>query len=199
MSPTPAMFGTQNRAPFHYPFPFPLPPSIILPTPQDGAHPSMPTIRINQYQFQVPTVYHAGQTMSQAEAQALTSLRAENIRNNFRQTVLKAQGACLPGELIPAPVLAEIQSRLEAYDQNYQFATKHVPALQTSQLVLEAEMIARNELEIQARARGEDLEPGPSTDRAVQVLAQSVEIQTMVRERLRIRQELARQSLEDLV
>lgn len=81
-------------------------------------------IRIKGYTFQLAAPYTSGHVLNEGEAKALNDLRAENIQNNFRAQVNNQVSSLADGGLISTTVLAELQSKLTAYDKAYQFNIK---------------------------------------------------------------------------
>jgi len=106
-------------------------------------------IRIKGYTFTLSEPFQAGTVINKAEAQALNSLRSENIQNNLRSMVEKAGAGLGPNELIPTETLVEIQAKLTEYDLAYQFAEKKQPRSRLGDIEEEARVIARERVQIE--------------------------------------------------
>lgn len=159
-------------------------------------------IRIKQYSFQLSSPFFEGRALTEGEAAALNALRAENIRNNLRAELDRRQNKLPEGQHLDARDLAELQQIISQYDANYKFLPKHLPVrFRASQVELEAEQLAREELEIEARQQGSSLADWEPADVEIAIQARACQPRLVSAAKLRIqtRQAIAQQSLEDLI
>lgn len=86
-------------------------------------------ISIKGFQFEISAPYQPLHQLTPGEAQALNSLRAENIRNNVAKLVNDAIAEQPEGlELtLPESIVAEIQAKITSFDSNYVFKPRHEP------------------------------------------------------------------------
>lgn len=155
-------------------------------------------IRIKHYQFTLSEPFAPGHQLTGAEAQALNALRAENIRNNFAKRVDKAIAVLLPGEVLSAEALRELQVVLGTYDSGYGFVGKHEPRLKLSALEVEIRAVAQERVEEQARGLGKDLDSS-ELESLVGQMASVPGVQEEARLRLQERMKVTVGSLEDLL
>lgn len=164
----------------------PKPITMYAPTREKGLRPSkrvnqMAYIRIHRQVFNVLSPYKPGDPLTLESANALNALRAERVRNAcFREvTALLADGK-----------IEEAQEIVRFKDENYQFSAKTRGSVTIDPLEHEIGLIARDE----AFARfGLD-----ATDEQITELARSEEIKEKAQARLKIRDRVARESIDKL-
>lgn len=117
----------------------------------------MQPVRIKGYTFSLSVPYSEGSVLTKGEAQALNALRIENICNNLRDLVNKAIGVLPEGELLSEATIAEIQAAFTKYDQGYTFAEKHIPRPKKGLLESEAQLVAEERVDAEARRLGREL------------------------------------------
>lgn len=157
-------------------------------------------IRIGQYAFGVGSPYYGGYQLGPQEADALNGLRAENIRNNVKRWVDKAQEGLPAGELLGPEALAALQDRVAEYAQGYVFGEKREPKGGIRKTTFEQELraVARERVETQARQQEVHLgeEELEAAIEAQMKLAQVVE---EARRRVSKRIEIAKAALQELI
>lgn len=116
-------------------------------------------IRIKGYTFQLTEPYTQGTVLTKGEAQALNILRAENIQNNLRSAVVEALSGLEPNELLPAEVLATLQTTMTKYDLSYQFLEKHSQRPKRGDIELAIREVAEERVMSQSRQAGLELPP----------------------------------------
>lgn len=79
------------------------------------------SITIAGFEFAVPNRYSAGHTLNEGEASALNQTYHENLRNNFAKQVKEAKGE---GETLTDAALADLQAKLDAYADKYEFGVR---------------------------------------------------------------------------
>src|SRR3954468_17656783 len=98
-------------------------------------------ISVSNYFFQVTSPYSAGPTnLSEEEARAFNTLRAENIRNRVAARVRQAIQDSQDGELSPQ-IITELQSMVSEIDSTYQFPARQRAPKMTA-LDVEVEIVA---------------------------------------------------------
>lgn len=107
----------------------------------------MDSITIAGHAFNVPSRYSEGHVLTANEAAALNQTFHENLRNNFAKTVKEA------GE---TPDLADLQSKLDAYAESYQFGVRASsgPRAPVDPVGKEAFLIAREAVKAAIRRKG---------------------------------------------
>lgn len=103
----------------------------------------MPTIRVRQIPFELGREWQPGHEMTPGEARALTQLFAENVRNNVDGWVKKALG---DREALEFTEHAELQLRISAYAQAYEFRDRPPEAAPLHPLDRHARAIAEERL-----------------------------------------------------
>lgn len=111
-------------------------------------------IKMKGYSFDLTEPFAEGSLLTKGEAQAMNRLRAENISNNLRPLVTDAIAGLPEGELISAPLLVEIQSKLTNYDLSYQFLEQHQPRARVGDIEAEAWQLAAARVDSQIRESG---------------------------------------------
>jgi plasmid stability protein len=164
-----------------------------VPTPGDPVQ-----IRLRHYSFTISEPYAAGHSLSPAEAQALNSLRAENIRNNVAKLVTDAVAVLPDGALLPPDIVAQLQDRIAAYDTGYEFVLKHTSGLKPGSIEAEARNIARDHLLIEARRAGTDLSDSELAAQITELL-KAEWVQLAAREKVARRQAISTSALEELL
>lgn len=111
-------------------------------------------LNILDIDFEVSQPYSAGHTLTDAEAKALNQVRRENLGNNFRGTVKKAQEeAAAAGKELDVSAL---QSQFADLDTKYVFTIREVNATAKMDPV---EREARNLVKAALRAHFASLDP----------------------------------------
>lgn len=116
-------------------------------------------VRIKGYTFQLSEPFEAGGVLTKGEAQALNSLKAENVSNNLRKLVSDAVAGLPEGELLAEDTIAGIQATITNYDLAYQFPEKHQPRLRVGDIEAEARAIAEARVDSKVRNTGAELSP----------------------------------------
>ena len=154
----------------------------------------MPQIRIRGHLFEIPREWRAGHTLSPGEAQAMTQLFTENIRNNVDQWVVGEVDKAAGGQL-SAGVHQELQRRIEEYVGRYEFRERPTVPPRASPLERHVQLVAEEKVR-QERGLGPE-EPVPAgylgpwlNDR---------EVREEAKKRLEIEQRVARVALEMLL
>lgn len=122
-----------------------------------------PSITIQGLIFPVAAPYEEGHQCNSAEAATLNQTRHENLRNNFRTTVLKAfEAAKKDGrEGLNDKEKAELLSKFGAYEQEYEFAGKRASRGPVDPVEREARKIAREIILGAMRAKGLSMKDRP--------------------------------------
>lgn len=94
-------------------------------------------IHIHSHRFEISEPYSAGQTLGEAEAQALNALRAQGVRNNCYRVV--------PNKILLGEELRAARAAVEEYDRGYAIALRNGPA--TRRVTFEDELDALRALE----------------------------------------------------
>jgi len=82
----------------------------------------MVSITIQGREFNAPTPYSAGHSLSENEASAFNQLLHENLRNNFAKTVKNADEAQKAGK--PAVSQEDLQRQFDEYASKYEFGVR---------------------------------------------------------------------------
>lgn len=154
-------------------------------------------IRIQQYQFDITEPYQPGQVLTAETAQALNGLRADNIRNNMRRAVHSAVDRCGSG-LLPAEVLAELQSAIAKHDREYQFQARPEARALSGTLEAEIRAVALERVEAQVRQQGREASSA-EIEAMVPSFAELPGVQAEARKRMGTRLAVAKSSMEDLL
>lgn len=149
-------------------------------------------IRIQGYVFRFPGKFSPGDRLSESEAQALNSLRAENIRNNVDGLVKLACSAA-EGDLLSTSEYKALQEQILAYAQTYEFQLQPISRPKLSQLEVEIQTIAYE----RALASGLGWD-SPDLEAKIESIWWDEDIQREAREALRARGALALQALNEL-
>lgn len=150
-------------------------------------------IRIRQYTFELTDVFATGHQITEAEAFALNTLRAENIRNNVSRKVLEEAEKLPYGTLLPVALLETLQSYITDYADTYQFALPTVVKNRVGALEREIQYVA----EIAVAQVMEVTDPG--WDAALERAKGLPEIKEEARRRLEAKQAIAQSSIEELL
>lgn len=153
-------------------------------------------IRIRQYTFTLSEPYRAGHVINAAEAQAMNSLRAENVRNNMAKVVGDELAVLPEGTLLSASAQAELQARITDYDGKYQFVERHRPAAGLGPIEKEALTIA--EERVRARYAG-DLPDELRIRNETLAEATTSEVQELARRAVGLRLSIAQNAADDLM
>ena len=140
-------------------------------------------IRLKSYSFQLSAPYSAGTVLTAAEAQALNSLRAENISNAMRKLADRQIALLAEGQLLSDQQLAELQRQISAYDAKYQFISKHEPTSKRGALDNMIREVAQEEV------LGLEIESDES-EQQIESLSALPRIQAEARKRLAERQQI---------
>lgn len=155
-------------------------------------------IRIRQYTFTLSEPYRAGHVINAAEAQAMNSLRAENVRNNMAKVVGDELAVLADGKLLSAEQQAELQARITDYDGKYQFVERHRPAAGLGPIEKEALTIA--EERVRARfAQAGDLPDELRIRNETLAEATTAEVQELARRAVGLRLSIAQNAADDLM
>jgi hypothetical protein len=103
--------------------------------------------------------YEEGHPLTSEEAAALNALLLENIRNNARAKIKKAQEnfeKANPGQAFSAEHLGTLPEALKVYAENYTFSATRPPKAILDPLTAEAHKIARDAIEAALRRKGAD-------------------------------------------
>lgn len=184
---------------------FPLPlftfPCNIHPVPQPGAPPAVPPIllRIRHYDFSLARRYHAGHVLTDAEAQALNQVLAENVRNNTEAWVRKAEleGGGGTAKFLSPSQLADLQARIARYAASYQFRVR-TRTRTPSPIDLALDELASGIAESEGRKAGLDPD-GPEVKLRYRQLLLDPTIQARAREIVAERSQVASLALEELL
>lgn len=159
-------------------------------------------IRIRQHSFELSEPFREGHRLSAAEASALNSLRAENIRNNAaRELTRAAHGAS--GPLGPS-ALAKFTAWVEAYDREYRFAERSVRKAQGGGAAGSAPFdralraIATREARVMANRQGRELGEAELEVTVVALMGLS-ELQAEAAAEVSAAQAIAEEALEDIL
>src|SRR5215472_4253233 len=151
---------------------------------KDG-EPTLTLIRIQQHSFQLSDPYQEGHRLTAAEAAALNTLRAENIRNNMSK-VLRGLGS----KALQGKALQDFTQRVELYDQQYKFFTR-TEKKNLDQLEKKVQEVAKE------RAREEAIKRGlPPLDGIflIDELAQRDDVRQEALHRLEVEQRVAQEA-----
>lgn len=147
-------------------------------------------IIISHYRFTLRDPYSAGDTLSTTEAAVLNALRAENIRNTIKRKWNREIGI-LSGEQEE-----ELNALAMRVDEEYQFSMPGAPRTSTMETLCDA--IARERAGAELRKKGITMEHS-EFEWAVSQMAKREDIREEAREQLRVREQIANASLEDLL
>jgi hypothetical protein len=150
------------------------------------------TIRIKQHPFVLSRQWTEGHRLTAGEAQALTQLFAENVRNNCAKWV---ERECDDGGELSAEQHLALQDRIAAYAEQYQFTARPPAPVPIGPVERHAKEIAQERGRIEL-GLGPD-EPVPSD--IVTKYEQTLEVQQEARRRASAEREAARQVLAELV
>lgn len=166
-----------------------------------GAPPATLVLRIRGHHFTIPKRYQPGHSLTPGEAQALNQLMTENVRNNLDQEVIRAiqaQGQIDEAALLPAAIHLELQARIEAYAERYQFELRPESRGRKSALELEIEAEANDRAVQEAQASGRELND-PVIQAMINAWLVDPGVHETARSRLETRRKVALESLEDLL
>lgn len=108
-------------------------------------------IRINQYAFELSEPFQTGHSLSANEAQALNSLRAENIRNNVAKRVREELAILGDGELLSLEQIKELQALVDRHSERYRFPSRHTASERLGPLEAEIKRLATLKAQEQAQ------------------------------------------------
>lgn len=155
-------------------------------------------LSIGPYSFSLSSPYSPGHCLTAAEAAALNSLRAENIRNTLRRWVELEQRTAGPKGLLSPAQLARLQSKLDSYSENYQFGRLSEGAKPPKGLAEEIILVAEEWLAAQCRQQGAELLDLPNRQELIDEISEKSEVQLEARKRLSARQTVALSVLDEL-
>lgn len=158
----------------------------------------MLSIRLKHYQFIVTSPFAEGTVLTQAEAEALNALRAENIRAVANKLLAQVTPAGA-GDLLTREQLADLQARITEYDHRYAFPLKHRPRSRQSDIDAEARAIAEERLDAEIRRFGATEFANPRyRQNMVETYAALPAVQEEARRRVAERARIVIEGLEDL-
>jgi hypothetical protein len=110
-------------------------------------------VRIRGYSFSISEPYEPGvpRVLTPGEAQAMNTLRAENVQDNQRRLVLAAIDALPEGQLLSQQQLDELQAGITQYEGEYQFRERHQPQARLGAIEVEARALAEERADAQIR------------------------------------------------
>ena len=155
-------------------------------------------IRIKHYCFAISEPYAEGHSLTAAEAQALNSLRAENIRNNMSKVVDEAIAVLPENTMLAVETIADLQRKIEGYDRGYKIVLKHKPRAKPDPISAEAIAIATDYLLVHLRQNREEFSE-EDFDSQIEVLVTYDWVQKKARERVAIRQAISTSAIEELL
>lgn len=159
----------------------------------------MLTVRIKGYSFQLSAPYREGTVLTRGEAQAMNSLRTENIQNNVRKLIIDATAELLPGQLLSQETLEALQAKITQYDRNYTFQEKHTPKPRVGEIEQETLTVAQERVESGLRAADkEELIGTAEYERLVQIQLDLPAVLEEARARVAARRQVLSESLSDL-
>lgn len=156
------------------------------------------TIRLKQYSFSLTAPYAEGSILNKADAQALNSLRAENIGKNLRKMIADKTAHLPEGGLLSQHEIDQIQLIITQYDQGYRFVERHEAKAKIGSIEAMARQLAQESAEEQARLSNREL----SQDELEQGIAELIvleSIQVEARRRVAERQRIATAGIEELL
>ena len=149
-------------------------------------------IQIRRYQFELLGPYAEGHRLTAGEAQALNSLRAENIRNAVAKTVHDAMQR--EGETLSPETLSRIREEIAKRDREYEFKPR--PQMDSPRPgTIEFELASLIGERIAEAAR----QGTPLTEEAREALSRDKDLYDLARKRIEITAAVARQALESLL
>lgn len=152
----------------------------------------MPIIRIRQHAFELSRQWHTGHPLNEAEAQALTGLFCENVRNNVDEWVLKVLAGRQALTFIEH---AELQRRIGDYARTYEFKTRPASETSISPLERHARSLAEQELRVELGLGPDDTVP----ESAVLTRATSSSIRNQAIRKLEAERKIAAEALAALL
>lgn len=114
-------------------------------------------ITVQGIKLSVPQPYEEGHPLTDAEAQALNQVLAENLRNNFASGIRKAKDEAEKAGQDYQPDAEALQTEMDAYVAEYEFGAKRGGGTSTAHLdPVEKEMraLARNAIKTAIQAKG---------------------------------------------
>ena len=127
--------------------------------------------------------------LTEGEAQALNALRAENIRNNVDQIVVR----CIaPDGTLSAEDQVELQEIVAGYDQRYQFRARAPAQARPSAIEIAARELAEEKARFGGYAEGQEF------TNEVSRLEMTLEIQREARRRVALAREETERMLGQL-
>lgn len=166
------------------------------------------TLRISGIDFVADVPYREGHVLTKAEAQVLNQTYGENLGNNFRGRIKKAQTDAVAAlvkdwevagsqgakpetaELTPAAIDA-LRNEFAAYEADYEFNGKRVARPKGSAEDREANKLAK--AKILEALKKKDIDPKTITDEKwVELIAQVLERNPAIREEAKRRVEAAK-------
>lgn len=154
-------------------------------------------IKIKQYSFEISSPFAEGSVLTQAEAQALNALRAENIRNNMSRVVERETAAIPEGGLLSTDAVAGLQAQITRYDERYKFPLRFAAEPSGGAIEAEARNVAEERLAIGERQTGYGLNPLQRIKELTK-LAGTDEVQAEARRRLEARASVSARALSEL-
>jgi hypothetical protein len=147
-------------------------------------------IILSHYRFTLRDPYQAGQRLTPIEAQVLNALRAENIRNTARRKWQRAIG------VLSSEEETELSQLITKLDEDYQFSPPGPPRSSTFESL--CDHLATEAVSASLRKEGITVDERRFRE-LVQGCSQREDIKEAAREQLRVRQQIAESSLEDLL
>ena len=155
-------------------------------------------IRIGQNSFEISEPYSAGHQLTAGEAQALNTLRSENIRNQLARSIAKMVHGGAP---LDTAQLMSIKDEARVRDTNYKFEwRRQTPRLTPAAGTVEAEalLLADEDMTIWENQNGQRLDPAERQIR-VETNAERPEVLARATERVEARRRVAAAGLADLL
>ena len=152
----------------------------------------MPTSRIRNHSFSFVRQYLPGHVLTEEEAEALTGLLAENVRNNVDQWVVEKLGE---SGMLDQPTHSALQDRIATYAEGYKFKVKNK---KTSLTPLDVLVQALAEEQVRAERGLGPGEPVSPVDIA-SAISRTPALRAEAERRLAIQQRVAGEALAGLL
>ena len=150
------------------------------------------SIRIRTYTFSLAPRFAEGTVLTLGEAQAMNQLFCENVRNNTDQWVIAELDAGPQDAGLSQDQVQELQERITAYAEAYQFLPRGSSRLRQSAVAVEMAEI----VEVLVAEQG--LEGEAAAEFRSRLLVDP-KVQALARERLTQRQQIAGKALQDIL
>lgn len=155
-------------------------------------------IKIKQYSFEISSPFAEGTILTQAEAQALNALRAENIRNNMSRVVERETAAIPEGGLLSTDAVAGLQAQITRYDERYKFPLRFAAEPSGGAIEAEARNVAEEQLAILQRQGDLEGLSQVGLSRELARLVGTDYVQAEARRRLEARASVSARALSEL-